>query len=273
MKWLIRCDVEGVTGVVDPAQAAFTGSEFAFGQRMLMNDLNAVIEGLLRTEDPEIWLYDAHWDGRNILLDEVDERVRVISGKPVYTVDNAGGVDETVDGLILLGYHAMASRSDQLLAHTYESSLKQLFLNGVEVGEIGIEAAIAGDFGVPVVLVTGDSGGTSEAADLLDGVVTATVKESLGPTAAMCYPPGRTAAMLADAAQRAAAGAASVKPYTVSAPVELEIIFEADGFTERIRAKIADSFLLATRAILKADTVTEAWRELWLAKPPRGWDK
>ena len=79
--------------------------------------------------------------------------------------------------------------------------------------------------------------------------------------------------MLADAAQRAAAGAASVKPYTVSAPVELEIIFEGDGFTERIRAKIADSFLLATRAILKADSVTEAWRELWLAKPPRGWDK
>ena len=121
MKWLIRCDVEGVTGVVDPAQAAFTGSEFAFGQRMLMNDLNAVIEGLLRTEDPEIWVYDAHWDGRNILLDEIDERVRVISGKPVYTVDNAGGLDETVDGLILLGYHAMASSSDQVLAHTYES--------------------------------------------------------------------------------------------------------------------------------------------------------
>ena len=79
--------------------------------------------------------------------------------------------------------------------------------------------------------------------------------------------------MLADAAQEAATQAASVKPYTVSAPVELEIIFEGNGFTERIRAKIAHSFLLATRAILKADTVTEAWRELWLAKPPRGWDK
>ncbi len=273
MKWLIRCDVEGVTGVVHPEQAAFTGSQFAFGQRMLMNDLNAVIEGLLRTEDPEIWVYDIHWDGRNILLEEIDERVRVISGKSVYAVDNAGGLDETVDGLILLGYHAMASQTDQVLAHTDESSFRQLFLNGVEVGEIGIQAAIAGDFGVPTVLVTGDSGGNAEAAELLDGVVTATVKESLGPTAAICYPPGRTAVMLADAAQRAAAGAASVEPYTVSAPVELEIIFAEDRFTERIRSKLGDSFLSATRAILRADTVTEAWIELWLAKPARGWDK
>ena len=273
MKWLIRCDLEGVTGVVHPEQAAFTGSEFKFGQRMFMNDINAVIEGLLRTEEPEIWVYDIHWDGRNILLDEIDERVRVISGKPVYTVDNAGGLDETFDGLILLGYHAMGSSSDQVLAHTDEPSFKQIFLNGVEVGEIGIEAAIAGDFGVPVVLVTGDSGGTAEAAELLDGVVTATVKESLGPTAALCYPPARTAAILADAAEQAAAQASSIKPYQVSRPVELEIIFEADGFTERIRSKIGDSFLSPTRAILKADTVTEAWRRLWLAKPPRGWDK
>jgi len=273
MKWLIRCDVEGLTGVVHPEQADFTGAEFAFGQRMLMNDLNAVIEGLMRTEDPEIWVYDAHWDGRNILLDEVDERVRVISGKPVYGLNNAGGLDETVDGLILLGYHAMRTRSDQVLAHTYEPSFKQVFFNGVEVGEIGIEAAIAGDFGVPVVLVTGDSGGTAEAADLLDGVVTATVKESLGPTAAVCYPPGRTAAILADAAEQAAIQAPSIKPYIVPPPVELEIIFAEDGFTQRVRAEIGDSFVSATRAILKGGTVTKMWRELSLAKPVRYWTK
>ena len=84
---------------------------------------------------------------------------------------------------------------------------------------------------------------------------------------------GQWARIGADAGQRAAGGAASVKPYTVSAPVELEIIFVENGFTQRIRSKISDSFVSATRAILKADTVTEAWRELWLAKATRSWDK
>ncbi len=240
---------------------------------MLMNDLNAVIAGLKRTEDPEIWVYDMHWDGRNIVLEEIDPDVRVISGKPIYTADSAGGLDETFAGLILLGYHAMASCLDEVLAHTDAPSHKHIYLNGVEVGEIGIEAGIAGDFGVPVVLVVGDSGGTAEAAKLLDGVVTATVKESLGPTAAICYPPQKTAVLVADAAEQAAQEASQIEPYIVSAPVKMEIVFADDGFTERVRANIGNRFTSTTRAVIETDTVTEAWREAWRAQPPRGWDK
>ena len=273
MKWLIRCDLEGITGVVSPEQAELTGAEFAFGQRMLMNDLNAVIKGLMRSEDPEIWVYDIHWDGRNVILEEIDERVTVIAGKPPYTVANAGGLDRTFDGMVLLGYHAMRSNREALLAHTDEPSIQQMFLNGVEVGEIGREAGIAGDFGVPMVLVTGDSEATAEAAALLEGVVMATVKESLGPNAAVCYPPQRTAAILTAAAEEAAGKAHAIKPYVVAPPVELEMIFADDGFTQLVRSKLGDSFVSPTRAVLKADSVNEAWLQYWLAKPPRYWEK
>jgi D-amino peptidase len=184
MKFMIRCDVEGVTGVTTYQQAE--GSQF--GRAMLMNDLNACIEGLLATGDHEIVIYDEHTDGRNVDLTELPECVSVICGKPPYRAD-WGGIDSSYDAMIMVGFHARSGVAGALLPHSYSRKNLNIRLNGTVVGEIGMEAAIAGDFGVPLWLVTGDSAGMAEAEQMIENVRTVTVKEAMGEFTAKCLPP------------------------------------------------------------------------------------
>ncbi len=145
MKFMIRCDIEGVTGVVSYEQAEPCKSEYVFGQKMFMSDLIACIKGLLSGEADEIVVYDEHYYGRNIDLSAIPENVKTICGKPPYHPDWAGGLDETFTGVILLGFHSKFGTPGGLLPHSYELDIKDITINGLSVGEIGIEAAIAGD--------------------------------------------------------------------------------------------------------------------------------
>ena len=155
MKIMIRSDIEGVTGVTTYEQA----EKSSFGRDMLMNDLNACIEGLLSRGPQEIVIYDEHTDGRNIDLSRVNPRVKVICGKPAYRPD-WGGIDSSYDALLMVGFHAKSGVPGALLPHSYSRKNLDIRLNGLSVGEIGMEAAVAGDFGVPLVMVTGDSDAT-----------------------------------------------------------------------------------------------------------------
>ncbi|MCK5801201.1 MAG: M55 family metallopeptidase [Lentisphaeria bacterium] len=156
---MVRCDIEGVSGVVSYEQAEPGRPEYAVGHRLFMADLLALIEGLSEGGTEEIVIYDEHYYGRNVDLTAIPEHVSVICGKPPYREDWAGGLDESFDGVVLLGFHSKFGTPDGLLHHSYELDIRDLRLNGVSVGEIGMEAAIAGDVGVPVLLVTGDSAG------------------------------------------------------------------------------------------------------------------
>ena len=166
-KFMIRSDIEGVSGIVSYEQAEPGKNEYEAGRRLFMNDLLALVVGLREGGAGEIHIYDEHCAGRNILLDELPEDVYIYVGKPPYTNDWAGGIDESFDGLIMLGYHSMRGTPNALLNHTYEPDLRGLILNGLHVGEIGMEIAIAECFGVPLALITGDSEGVREAKELV----------------------------------------------------------------------------------------------------------
>lgn len=257
MKIMIRTDIEGVTGVTTYEQAEGSGIDRA----MLMNDLQAVIDGLLAEGDHQIVVYDEHTDGRNIDLSELPDAVSVICGKPPYRAD-WGGIDSSFQGMIMVGFHARNGTPGALLPHSYSRRNLAIRINGAEVGEIGMEAAIAGDVGVPVWLVTGDSAGMAEAAHTIPGVRTVTVKEALGPHAALCYPPRLTARRLCDAAQGLLRDPPQVSPLVFPGPVTLEIDLADTPFLRAfkdVHPELLAGELKSTVQLVAAASVTEAW--------------
>jgi D-amino peptidase len=259
-KYMIRCDIEGVSGVVSYEQAEPGKPEFAFGQRMFMSDLLALIEGLNSGGADEIVVYDEHYYGRNIDLDLLPENVTAICGKPPYRKDWAGGLDESFAGLILLGFHSKRG-TGELLHHSYEPDIKDLVLNDIPVGEIGIEAAIAGDYGVPLLMITADSAGVAEAQELIPGVVGVSVKESLSADGGACPSAKFTARMIREAATELVRNPPSVKPWKISRPA-LEVVFAPGPYHDKFR----ELFTCVGSVKINEETVTGCWAKYWKMK-------
>jgi D-amino peptidase len=256
---MIRSDMEGVTGVVDMNQVIPGASEYPFGQAMYMHDLLAVTDGLLQNADDEVWVYDIHFFGRNTILDDLDPRIKVICGKPHYTPQNNGFLDGSFAGVILLGLHANAQQPEALLAHNYEHGIRLMSVNGLIVGEIGLEALVAGEAGVPLVMVTGDSEGAREARELIPNVVTVEVKESLGLSSAVCYPPVLTRQWLKEGAARCADRVRELAPFVLTAPISLELSFYAGPLLEKLQKTMSDYLTSADTFKIHGDSVTAAW--------------
>ncbi len=264
-KYMIRCDIEGVSGVVSYNQAEPGKSEYEFGLRMFNSDLFAMIEGLRSGGADEIWIYDEHYYGRNIDIDILPDFAVAICGKPPYQPDWAGGLDDSFDGLALLGFHSMADTPGGLLPHTYELDIQELKINGTAVGEIGMEAAIAGDYGVPTVMVSGDSAGIAEAKKLLPGVVGVSVKEAKCEFGAIC----RSSFVTADQIRRAAADVVinppKVKPFSVGSDVELAVKLRHGTYLASVRT-LFDKMLSDNTLIIKGKNATDVWSQYWQIK-------
>lgn len=254
MKIMIRSDIEGVTGVTTYQQAE--GSEF--GRQMLMNDLKACINGILSTGDHEIVIYDEHTDGRNIDINALPECVNVIMGKPVYRPD-WGGIDSSFDAMIMVGFHARSCVAGSLLPHSYSRKNLEIRLNGLVVGEIGMEAAIAGDFGVPLWLVTGDSAGMEEAEQLISGIKTVSVKKAMGEFEAECFPPKKTAKMIFEEAKSVILDPPPVKPFKIEGPVKMEINLKPDDYTTKLKNTYPEIFIEDNTILIEGPTVTAVW--------------
>ena len=254
MRIMIRCDVEGVTGVTTYEQAE--GSEF--GRRMLMNDLLACVGAVNEHGSHEIHVYDEHTDGRNVDLEQVPNNVAVICGKPCYRADWPG-LDGSYDAMFMVGFHARARVAGALLPHSYMIDNRALRINGTVVGEIGMEAAVAGDFGVPLWLVTGDSAGMAEAAQMVPGVKAVTVKDALGEFEAVCYGPGETAERIRRGTAEVMAARPAVEPLKFGGPVTLEVEIDAGAYFDRVKAGYGGLFVTEDRLEVRGDTVAEVW--------------
>ena len=265
-KFMIRCDIEGVSGVVSYDQAEPGKSEYAFGLRMFRSDLCACVDGLLDGGADEVVIYDEHYYGRNIDPTWLPERVSFIAGKPPFRADWAGGLDESFAGVILVGFHSKYGTPGGLLHHSYELDIRDLRLNGASVGEIGMETAIAGDLGVPLLLVTGDSAGCREAEALAPGVRTVSVKESLGETGGRCHPVAVTARSIYEAAEAVAAEPPATKPWSCGPSVTLEVSFNPGPYADAAGRLNADDLNAAGDLVLRGDTVTAVWADYWQRK-------
>ncbi len=233
----VKVDMEGVSGVVSPEQLSPGSPEYAGARALLMHDLGAVLDGAFSGGCTEAVIYDAHGEGRNVDPGLLDTRAVVISGRPPPSADFLCGLDASFGAMFLVGFHARAGMADALLPHTYDG-IDAMSINGTTVGEIGLEAALAGTFGVPLALVSGDSAAVDEARSLLgDELETVEVKRAISPTSAVCLSTARTALLLREAAGRAVLRAPALAPVVFEAPARFEVTFStaqaADAMARR----------------------------------------
>lgn len=265
-KYMMRSDIEGVTGVVSYQQAEPGKPEYTFGQRMFMADLVACLDGLLAGGADEVVVYDEHFHGRNVDLAALPPQVSVICGKPPYRADWAGGLDGSFAGLILLGFHSKFGTPGGLLHHSYELDIRELRLNGVSVGEIGMEAAVAGDWRVPLVMVSGDSAAVAEAEALVPGVRGVVVKESLGVCGARCYPVSVTAERIRSAAEAVVVDPSDVEPYAVGQDVTLEVVLNDGPYLDSVRRELTSEMAGGRTLVLRGESATAVWADYWHKK-------
>jgi len=226
MKIYIKADMEGISGIVSREQLQAGTAEYENARRLLMHDLSAVLDGAFGAGCTEAVIYDGHFTGRNVDLDSIDRRASVISGKPLPKDGFFYGLDDSFYALFLVGFHARAGAADALMPHTYDDDIATVRVNGTEVGEIGMEAALAGKFGVPLAFVSADSGGVREARELLgEDVEAVEVKQALSATSGVCLPVAKTATLLREGAARAIRKAPTIPPVVFQSPTALEVTF------------------------------------------------
>jgi D-amino peptidase len=236
MKILIAADMEGITGVVHADQTDSTHPEYQRFRRLMTADVNAAIRGAFDGGADEVVVSDGHGGARNILIEELDSRARLNSGSPS-PFSMVQGVDGNVQGVMFVGYHARMGTPNAILDHTWSSGrVAGVWLNGEPIGEIGANATLAGHFGAPIIMITGDQSACAEATNLLGTVETAAVKQATGRTSAECLPPEVTQSQIRDAAKRAVKRLREGK-----APKPLRIVTPVIIAVEFIRSEMADA--------------------------------
>lgn len=227
MRLYISIDMEGIAGVAhedqtDPIAPERRG-EYERFRRLMTLEANAAIEGALEAGATRVVVNDSHWLMRNLLAEELHEAAELVSGGPKRW-SMMEGVQDGFDAAFCLGYHAMAGTARATIDHTYTDRVHRVRLDGREVGELGLNAALAGCWQVPVALVSGDAAVAAEARALLgDGVETVVVKEALSRFAARSVAPARARALLREGARRALGRAH--RPFTAARPATLEVEF------------------------------------------------
>lgn len=227
MKVYLSVDMEGIAGIVhevqtdptDPAAAA----DYAHSCRLMTGEANAAIQGALDAGADRVVVNDSHWLMRNLIADELHPAAELISGSPK-PLSMMEGVQDGFDAVCFIGYHGQAGTRASVIDHTYTDRVYQVRVNGRAVGELALNAAVAGCHGVPVAFASGDHTLVDEARDVLGAhVECVAVKHALSRYAARNLSPER-----ARSAIRAGVASALGRPHPVfafSTPVTIETDF------------------------------------------------
>jgi D-amino peptidase len=200
MKVLISADIEGVAGVVHPEQTRPGNGEYERARIWMTDEANAAIEGAFAGGATQVWVNDSHGGFRNLLPDRLDERARVVLGKP-RTLGMMAGLEAGPALVFMIGYHARA-QSRGILAHTINSfAFSRVLIDGAEVGEAGLYGALAEEYGARVALCSGDDVFVDETRAAFPEAAFVTVKTASGHTSGVTQTPAAACAALREAAR------------------------------------------------------------------------
>jgi D-amino peptidase len=226
MKVYISVDMEGVGGVVTNEQLGPTGFEYARARQFMTDEALAAIQAARDAGATEILVSDSHGNGQNLLIDLLPADVTVIRSwpRPLMMME---GIDSTFAAAVFIGYHSGTSNVSGVRAHTMSSAtLTSVKLNGVEVPEGGLNAAIAGHFGVPVVAISGDDAAVAEVGKFIGSVPGAAVKRAISFHSAATMTPKAAQDLIRARVKAGIEQRASAKPYALRGPVTLEMSFK-----------------------------------------------
>lgn len=234
MKVFISLDMEGISGIHEWEDVIPGRRHYEAGRRLLTQDVNAAIEGALEAGATQIIVNESHGPMNNLLVEELHPAADVIRGffKPLCMMQ---GIDETCDAAFFIGYHGKAGSGEAVLNHTLSGvAIHRLVLNGKEVGEAGLNAAIAGAFHVPVVLVTGDSQTAQEVEADIPGVYTVAVKTGITGLSSLAIHPQRARELIRQTAKEALLNRSRVKPIELPQVNTIEIEFTKSQFATAV---------------------------------------
>ena len=237
MNVYISVDMEGITGIVHGDMMGAEGREYDRGRRLMTGDANAAVDGAYNAGATYILVADGHGPMRNIFFEELSSHAHLMTGSAnARDYCQLHGADERqFDAAIFVGYHAMAKTYDAIAPHTIAGiAVHELRINGRPHGETGLNAAILGSLGIPVVMVTGDLTTTREAVAFLgEDIATVAVKQATGRNAAICRPAAVTRPEITAAAERALGNLANLKPDVPAPTLVIEVDFLTMAQAER----------------------------------------
>jgi D-amino peptidase len=226
LKVYISVDMEGVAGTVTADQLGPGKFEYERFRTFMTRETLAAIRGAKEAGATEILVGDSHGNGENLLIEEFPKDVRIIRSWP-RRLGMMTGIDSTFDAVIFLGYHASTNNMHGVRAHTFSSArLTRVALNGMEMTEGSFNAAIAGHFGVPVIMMSGDEAAIAEVRSRLGNIEAAETKQSLGFHSAITITPEASCELIGEKVKAAFARRAEFKPYILKEPVTLEVSFK-----------------------------------------------
>ncbi len=226
LKLYISADMEGVAGAVTGDQLGPSGFEYGRFREFMTREVLAAIAAARESGVSEILVSDSHGNGENLLIELLPTDVMVVRSwpRPLMMMQ---GIDETFDAAILLGYHASTTNPDGVRAHTLSSArYADVRLNGRSMSEAGLSAAIAGHFGVPVIMISGDDAAVAEAQQMIGDVEGAVVKWNYSFHSAKTLTPEAAYGLIADKVKLAIGRLRDFRPFVLEAPVTLDLRFK-----------------------------------------------
>jgi D-amino peptidase len=227
LKVYIAADLEGIGGVSTwDVQADAKGREYEKFRQLMTQEVNAAVAGAFDAGASEVLVSDSHGDAQNIDVEALDKRARLVRAwpRPLLMMQ---GINNTFGAVVLIGYYASQGEFPAVLAHNLNSQrIMDVKYNGKTLPDAGLGAAIAGEFGVPVVFLSGDQTIAQEAKRLFGPIETVVVKEAIGFYAATMMHPEKTQRLIREGVKRGVERRGELKPFRVAHPVKLEVTFK-----------------------------------------------
>ena len=270
LKVFIVSDMEGVAGIVKWEQTDGTKEKRAYheGRDLYTEEINAAVRGAKSAGAREIVVMDCHgaggeWTFNSLIPDKLDPDCE-------YVVQNdwteyTEFLEQGCDAALFVAMHAKAGTPDGVMSHTVSGQAwKNLSFNGVSVGETGINAALCGQWGCPVLLVTGDEATCREATALLgDGLTTVSVKRGLGRFSARQLPPLKARELIEAGAERALKDLSAVKPYDPGRPAEIRVEFTTPDRLVEYRNRRGTEQVDDHTLVVRGDDWWSAWSQFY----------
>ena len=252
MKIFISADIEGVAGVVHPAQGQPGNPEYERARRLMTDEVSAAVAGAFDGGATSVLVNDSHGPQTNLLPELLDPRAELLLGRPKLA-GMCAGLDGSFDAVFFTGYHSGAGRHG-VLSHTVNGfAFAAIRVNGIDCAEATLFGAYAADLGVPVALLTGDDQLMAQCAARFAGAQTVVVKHAVGHRAARALSPPRACAAIREGAATALRNLAECRPTPIEGPYRLELDLNTVGIAD-LAAIIPASERVGPRTVAFAAT-------------------
>jgi D-amino peptidase len=228
-KIFVITDMEGVSGVFDTELQCLPqkSPRWEESRKLLTGEINAAVDGLFEGGATEVVVWDGHSAGQNLSVSDIHPRSRLLTGRPVSSTLE---LDSSFAAVIFVGQHALAGAEKGILGHSYDSlNIQNIWVNERPTGEIGARVMLAGVFGIPVVMLAGDSAACKELRRLVPLAECAEVKSGVSRTAGFMLPHAAACALVREKARRSLERLAEFKPYRLNGPVVVKVELTTKG--------------------------------------------